>query len=48
MAVCPWNKPMNLFHNFVRWIAIHSPNFLKKFLVWGDEVVYRRKKQIDK
>lgn len=48
MAVCPWNKPMNLFHNFVRWIAIHSPNLLKKFLVWGDEVVYRRKKQIDK
>jgi ferredoxin len=48
MAVCPWNKPMNLFHNSVRWIAIHSPNFLKRFLVWGDEVVYRRSKQIDK
>jgi len=48
MAVCPWNKPMNPFHNTVRWLAIHSPNFLKKFLVWGDEFVYRRKRQIDK
>ena len=48
MAVCPWNKPMNLLHNSVRWMAIHSPNFIKKLLVLGDEIVYDRKKQIDK
>ena len=47
MAVCPWNKPMNLLHNSVRWMAINSPNFIKKLLVLGDEIVYDRKKQID-
>jgi len=47
IAVCPWNKPMNWFHNSVRWLAIHSPPFIKKLLVWGDEIVYQRKKQIN-
>jgi reductive dehalogenase len=46
IAVCPWNKPMNWFHNSVRWLAIHAPHSVKKFLVWGDEVAYRRKKKI--
>ena len=46
IAVCPWNKPMNWFHNSVRLLAIHAPHSVKKFLVWGDEIVYRRKKQI--
>jgi reductive dehalogenase len=46
IAVCPWNKPMNWFHNSVRWLAIHAPHTIKKFLVWADEVAYRRKKQI--
>jgi len=46
MAVCPWNKPMNRFHNSVRWLAIHSPSLIRKLLVWGDEVVYRRRKTI--
>jgi reductive dehalogenase len=46
IAVCPWNKPMNWFHNSVRWLAIHAPHSVKKFLVWGDEIAYRRKKQI--
>ncbi|MFH1489014.1 MAG: reductive dehalogenase, partial [Pseudomonadota bacterium] len=46
IAVCPWNKPMNPFHNTVRWMAIHSPGFLKKMLVWGDEVAYQRRKKI--
>ncbi len=41
IAVCPWNKPMNWFHNSVRWMAIHSPAFIKKLLVWGDEITYR-------
>ncbi len=42
IAVCPWNKPMNYFHNSVRWLAIHSPSFIKKLLVWGDELMYQR------
>jgi len=46
IAVCPWNKPMNWFHNSVRWLAIHAPHWVKKFLVWGDEIAYRRKKKI--
>jgi reductive dehalogenase len=46
IAVCPWNKPMNWFHNSVRWLAIHAPHSVKKFLVWGDEIAYRRKKKI--
>jgi len=46
MAVCPWNKPINPFHNAVRWLAIHSPSPVKKFLVKGDEIVYQRNKKI--
>lgn len=46
IAVCPWNKPMNWFHNSVRLLAIHSPNSFRKLLVWGDEIMYQRKKQI--
>ncbi len=42
IAVCPWNKPLNLFHNTVRWAAIHAPHLIKKILVWGDEIVYQR------
>jgi len=48
IAVCPWNKPMNWFHNTVRWLAINSPRFIKKLLVRGDEIAYRRGKQIHK
>jgi reductive dehalogenase len=46
IAVCPWNKPMNRFHNTVRWLAVHTPHFMKKLLVRGDEIVYRRRKKI--
>jgi reductive dehalogenase len=46
IAVCPWNKPMNRFHNTVRWLAVHAPHFIKKLLVHGDEIVYQRKKKI--
>jgi ferredoxin len=45
IAVCPWNKPMNWFHNSVRWLAMHSPAFIKRSLVLGDEIVYRRNKK---
>ena len=47
IAVCPWNKPMNRFHNTIRWLAIHAPRFIKQALVRGDEIVYRRTKKID-
>jgi reductive dehalogenase len=47
IAVCPWNKPMNRFHNSVRWLAVHAPHFIKKLLVQGDEIVYRRRKKIN-
>jgi len=46
IAICPWNKPMNRFHNSVRWLAVHAPHFIKKLLVRGDEIVYRRQKKI--
>jgi len=46
IAVCPWNKPMNWFHNSVRWLAIRAPHSVKKLLVRADEIAYRRKKQI--
>jgi hypothetical protein len=37
---------MNWFHNSVRWLAMHAPHWVKKFLVWGDEIAYQRKKKI--
>jgi reductive dehalogenase len=46
IAVCPWNKPINGFHNAVRWLAIRAPSLIKKLLVWGDEITYQRKKKI--
>ena len=46
IAVCPWNKPINAFHNLVRLFAIHSPPMIKKMLVLADKIVYRRKKSI--
>ena len=46
IAVCPWNKPLNLFHNTVRWTAIHGHRVMKELLVWADRFVYRRKKSI--
>jgi reductive dehalogenase len=46
IAVCPWNKPNNWFHNSVRWMAIHSPSWVRKLLVFGDEITYQRSKKI--
>lgn len=42
IAVCPWNKPLNPFHNAVRWTAVHAPRAMRRLLVWADEKVYRR------
>jgi reductive dehalogenase len=46
ISVCPWNKPINVFHNTIRWGAIHFPGMLKKLLVQADRLVYQRKKKI--
>ncbi len=48
IAVCPWIKPVNWRHNSVRWLAIHSPAFIKRLLVQVDRVVERREKRIDR
>ena len=48
IAVCPWNKPMVLTHNFVRWLAIHSPQFIKKMLAFSDRAVSGWKKTIER
>ncbi len=45
IAVCPWIKPMNWFHNPVRWLAIHSPPFVKRLLVQADEITRQRKRK---
>jgi len=46
IAVCPWNKPINAFHNLIRFIAIHFPGPIKKCLVWGDKILYARTQKI--
>ncbi len=46
IAVCPWIKPMNWFHNPVRWLAIHAPGSVKKLLVRLDKITQHRKKSI--
>jgi reductive dehalogenase len=44
--VCPWSKKTNIPHNIVRWIAIHSPSTVKRFLVKGDRLLYSRTKKL--
>jgi len=46
IAVCPWNKPMVFTHNFVRWLAIHAPQSVKKLLASADKLFYGHKKSI--
>jgi ferredoxin len=38
IAACPWNRPMNGWHNAVRWLAIHGNHRLKKMIVKGDSL----------
>jgi len=47
IAVCPWIRPMNWFHNPVRWLAIHSPSFVKRLLVQVDEITQKRQRKIE-
>jgi hypothetical protein len=37
---------MNAFHNLVRFLAIHSPQNIKKMLVRADVQVYGRTKKL--
>ena len=46
IAVCPWNKPINFFHNGVRYLGIHAPQWFKKALVWADKIFYSRRKSL--
>ncbi|MFC2007214.1 reductive dehalogenase [Chloroflexota bacterium] len=46
LSVCPWNKPSTPFHNIARWMGIHSPEVVKKMLVWSDRKVYGRTRKI--
>ena len=46
IAVCPWNKPINVFHNTVRFLAIRAPRSIKRILVWADKVFYKRRKSL--
>jgi reductive dehalogenase len=45
ISVCPWNKPISIFHNMMRWVGIQCPELAKKVLIWCDRVVYRRKRR---
>lgn len=44
IAVCPWNKPINIRHNIVRWLAIHSSGFIRQGLVHADRALHHRHK----
>ena len=46
ISVCPWTHERNLFHNAVRWLAIHSPHQLRKLLVSADKRFYKRSRVI--
>ncbi len=42
MYVCPYSKPVNLFHNFVRTVTAKS-SLAQTISVWGDDFFYGRK-----
>lgn len=42
MYVCPYSKPANLFHNFVRTITAKS-SLAQSISVWGDDFFYGQK-----
>lgn len=41
MSVCPYSKPDNLFHNFIRKLTTHSSVY-QNFSIWGDDFFYGR------
>jgi ferredoxin len=44
MYVCPYSKPVNLFHNFVRTLVTQS-SLAQSLFVWGDDFFYGHKPQ---
>jgi ferredoxin len=42
MYVCPYSKPVNLFHDFIRRLASKS-SVAQSLSVWGDDFFYGRK-----
>jgi len=44
MYVCPYSKPVNLFHDFIRGLAAKSSS-AQTLSVWGDDFFYGRKPQ---
>jgi epoxyqueuosine reductase QueG len=42
MYVCPFSKPVNLFHNSIRTLASQS-SLAQSLSVWGDDFFYGRK-----
>ncbi len=42
MYVCPYSKPVNLFHNFIRALAAKS-SLAQSISVWGDDFFYGKK-----
>lgn len=45
VAVCPWNKPRNLFHKFVATLAIEF-TWIHKLLLFFDDLFYGKKPKI--
>lgn len=41
LYVCPFSKPENLFHNFLR-TGVSKSSFLQSLSVWGDDFFYGR------
>jgi ferredoxin len=41
MYVCPYSKPVNLFHDFIR-TAVAKSSLAQSFSVWGDDFFYGR------
>jgi reductive dehalogenase len=42
MYVCPYSKPVNLFHNLIRTVVTKS-SLAQSLSVWGDDFFYGRK-----
>ncbi|MFC2156214.1 reductive dehalogenase [Acidobacteriota bacterium] len=45
--VCPYSKPDNIFHNFIRAVSKQS-SFAQGILKWGDDLFYGKKPHIRK
>ena len=46
ISVCPWNEPLNIYHNVIRSQAVRIPVGGKSMLVRMDRLMYPRKRSI--